>query len=410
MKLLLKILFTIIIAMLVLYGAAHVFIMLKGKALLVRKLEEFSHKKVSVDYLNVLPPLNLEISNLNIEGLATVERLSISPSILYLLTGNIALNKIVIVKPQVTYQRIPVAKPELSTAQPPEEAVVATPVSTPAAMPVIKEERRPFRLTIKRLKIKEGKINFIDKAIASEALKITVKDINFNLSNLHLFPFSGITNFELEGKIPWRQGKEEGKISAEGWLNFLKKDMQATLKIEDIDGVYLYPYYSNWVDLEKARIESAKLNFTGNIHGLNNNVTAECRLELTDIVRKPRSPDEPQEKAERIADAVLDIFKALNQGKIVLDFTIRTRMDRPEFGFGDIRMAFEDKLTRGRKTDKSSIETVLSLPAKLLEGTVKGATDVSKAVIDGTFAVGNELKEAVEGAFKKEKINPDESR
>jgi len=42
------------------------------------------------------------------------------------------------------------------------------------------------------------------------------------------------------------------------------------------------------------------------------------------------------------------------------------------------------------------------LPAKILEGAVKGATDISKAVIDGTFAVGNEIKKSVEDAFRKE--------
>jgi hypothetical protein len=78
-------------------------------------------------------------------------------------------------------------------------------------------------------------------------------------------------------------------------------------------------------------------------------------------------------------------------------------MDRPEFGFGNIRMAVEDKITQGSKGNKFGVTSVLLFPAKLLEGTVKGTTDISKAVIDGAFAVGNELKKAVEDSFKKEK-------
>jgi hypothetical protein len=259
-------------------------------------------------------------------------------------------------------------------------------------------------MIIKKINIKDGRLELLDRTIGENGMKITVKDIYFDLDNLYLLPRSVITNFELKAKVPWQDSGEEGKIEAEGWLNLFKKDMQATLKIEDIDGVALYPYYSKWVDLEKARIQKAKLNFSSEIQGLNNNVTANCHLELTDIVRRPLETEESEQKAARIADAVMEIFKVLNQGKIVLNFTIKTKMDRPEFGIGNIKMAFEEKLSQGAKSSGINIEDILVLPAKLLQGTVKGATDLSKAVIEGTVAVGREITKAIIiDPFKKEK-------
>ena len=74
------------------------------------------------------------------------------------------------------------------------------------------------------------------------------------------------------------------------------------------------------------------------------------------------------------------------------------------FGFGDIKMAFEDKLAQGKKNNIFDPQYVLALPAKFLEGLVKGATDVSKALIDGTFALGGEIKKRTEETFKKEPI------
>jgi len=181
--------------------------------------------------------------------------------------------------------------------------------------------------------------------------------------------------------------------------------MQATLKVEDIDGIYLYPYYSAWVDLEKARIEKAKLNFFSNIQGLNNDVIAQCRLELTDIVRRPRPPDEPQEKAARLTDAVLDKFRSLDEGKIVLEFPIKTKMDKPEFGFGEIKMAFEKKLAESTSKDRGiKPQEVLTFPAKLVEGTFKGATQLTTALIGGVISAGKEIEKAFEAAFRKEKI------
>ena len=365
--------------------------MLKGQSFIIKKLEEFTHKKVNIGSFNISLPLNLEIRKLNIEGLAEADSVFISPSIIGLMTGRIVFNSVRFINPKLTYERL--------IAQSIEPAAATASVPSAVAKP---KKKKPLSLVFKRLNIKGGRIDFIDRTVGEDGLKITLKDLDFNLTNLYVLPYSGVTTFELKGKIPWQKVREEGKIEVEGWLNFFKKNMEATLKIEDIDGIYLYPYYSNWVDLEKARIEKANLNFSSDIHGLNNNLTADCHLELTDIVRRPRPDDQPQEKAEKITDAVLDIFRALNQGKIVLDFTIRTKMDKPEFGFGNIKMAFENKLTQARGGSGFKVQDVLLFPAKVLEETVKNAADVSKSLIEGVFAVGNELKKVITDKTKKE--------
>jgi hypothetical protein len=391
MKFWVKILFVVLAVLAVLFSGVYVFLGFQGKALIVDKLQELTQKKVSIGYFGISLPLNLEIRNLNVQDLAKVDSIFVSPSIIALMRGKIALNNLKVINPELTFQRFA------------EQAGSAPAGAAVSAKTAPSKKQKFFPLIFKRLNIKNGRINFIDHTIGQQPLKITVKDLYFNLTNFYTVPQAAVTNFELKGRIPWQEGTEEARIEAEGWLNFAKKNMEATLKIEDIDGIYLYPYYSNWVDLEKARIEKAKLNFTSNIQGLNNNVTAECHLELTDIVRKPRPPEEAEQKAAKITNAVLDIFKALNQGKIILDFTIRTKMDRPEFGFGNIKMAFENKLSQARSSGGFKTEDIVMFPGRLLEGMVKGATDLSKAVVDGTFAVGNEVKKAVEDSFKKEK-------
>jgi hypothetical protein len=286
----------------------------------------------------------------------------------------------------------------LQTSQAPQQ---------PSAVAQPRKNRLP-RLILKRLVIKDGKINFVDHTVGPEGIRITVEEINFNLTNLCLVPRSVIANFELSGKIPWKEGQERGSIEAQGWFNIRKKDMQAEVKIRNIDGVYLYPYYSNWVDLEKARIQSAKLNFSSNIQGLNNNITAECHLELGDIVRRPLEPQEENEKAAKIADAVLDIFRSMNQGKIVLDFTIRTKMTRPEFGFSNIKMAFEDKLAQARKANGFKPQDVMNVPVSIVHTTLKTLTDLTTAVIGGTIDAGKQIVRAVGDAAKEEENNQEE--
>lgn len=395
----------VVIAVAIFFGAAYLFLLLQGKTLVISQLAKLTHKNVTIEHFRVTPPLNINIAGLKIEDMAKVDSFSVSPSIIGLLLGQLAFNRIYLEGPEFTYEKaVPALSPE-GTSVP--VGISQETGSATAAAVTPQEEPPPAQqdlsgLVIKRIVIKNGVLHFIDHTAGEGGIKLTAKDINFSLTNFSMRPRPAATYFELHGKIPWGENseKKEGNIGLEGWINILKKDMEATLKISDIDGIYLYPYYSKYVDLEKSRIESAKLNFTSNIHGIDNKVTAECHLELTDIIFRERSPEEQQEKAEKIAYAVLDIFKAMNQGKIEVNFTIRTRMDRPEFGFSSIKNAVENKLI-GSRSKQNVPTSLLMLPIKLVEGTVNGATDLTTSVITGTIKAGGEIRKAMQDAFKK---------
>jgi len=396
MKTLKKILVIAVIIFALLFAIAYAVLFFQGKAIITRQLEGALQRKVNLDYGGLTLPFNIEIRNLDIPGLVKVDDVFASLSLLGLFTGNTTFNDLKLIRPKFIYERTPA-----SSAQASANTAITAPASSaqPKAKP---ENKQKANLVVKHLNIKDGVLDFIDRTVEGEAVKLTVKEIEFDVTNLYTYPRSVFTNFDLKGKIPWQQGQEEGKIEARGWLNLFKKDMQATLKIADIDGISLYPYYAQWVDLEKARIEQAKVNLISNIKSVNNNLTAECRLELTDITFKPRAPEEEQNKAEKIAAAVLDIFKALNKGKVVFKFTIKTKMSNPIFGFNDVKDAFETKLAEGIRNKRITAQDVIKFPGRLAEGTAKSAADLSRAFIDGVFTIGNEVKKAFEVAFKKE--------
>lgn len=397
----------------------HMFVNVRGKDLLSQKLEEAFHRKVKIGSLSTSFPANIYIKNIEVEGLFKINEVVAGRGMVDIFSRDFNLSRLKVIKPVVTLEKLPErppgeptpaiapslpqsieAAPAEKSEEKSEEKPEEKPVPPPDANPLgILKSLPVTKFSIGRLIVSDGTVNFTDRSMLSKELTIKAEHVNLRVDNLS---FGGrgvqITSFDLKGSIPWRESVEKGKIEAEGWIDFGKKDMQATIKISDIDGVYLYPYYSTWVDLEKIRIVKANLNFNSNIHGLNNNVTAECHIELSDIVRKERPPEEPEEREERIASAVIDMFKTLDQGRIVLDFTIRTKMDRPEFGFGNIKMAVKDKLAQARSSVLKGPQEVFLLPVKLVEGVVKGATDISKAMIDGTFAVGKEIAQS----FKKQ--------
>jgi len=389
-----KKIFKITVIIVVTFSLVYVLALVFARMFLVNKLKALTNKKVSITSLMLRPPFMLEARGLSVEGVGRAERISVSPSILYLIIGRIAFNRIEVIRPEVTYERLAVQV----TGSGPE-----TKIENAQASDTAQPASGGFPpLVFKRVIVRSGKLNFVDHTAEPRQIRVTIKDIDLDLSNFYTYPSKAVTRFNLNGNIPWQPGNPDGKVAFKGWVDFYKKNMQAELSVENIDGIALYPYYATWVDLEKARIEKAKLNFKSNIKGVNNDVDAVCRLELTDIVRKPRPPEETQEKAERITDAVLDMFKSMNQGKVMLDFTLHTKMDRPEFGFGNIKSAFEGKLRDARKGGGFKLENALALPGKAIEGGVRGGMNLSRAVFDGVFAVGNEIKNILEGALRKD--------
>lgn len=396
-----KNIFISLTVLVIVFSCVYAFLLFKGKFILADKLQAITGQKVTIGQLILKPPFNLELKDLDIAGLAKIDYIYVSPSIPYLLTGKLALNKVRIIRPRITCER----------SLPPEQATIdSAPVLDKPLDNLLdkpKEEVPPatkssWHLVIKSLKIRSGEIHFIDHASDSRSVTVILKNIDFNLRNLYTYPADVVADFELNGRLPWQSGEPDGKIYLNGWLNSYKKDMFASLKIENIDAIAFYPYYSTWVDLEKARIDKAKLNFSSKIQGKDNDISAQCHLELADIVRKVRLPEEPEQKAERLTDAVLDMFKAMNQGKVILDFTLHTKMDRPEFGFANIKSAFEGKLMQARASSGLRTQDVLLLPGKMLQSGIRSGTDLSRAVVDGVFALGNGLKKIFEDAMNKE--------
>ena len=375
----------------------YAFLMVKVKYMLADKLESAFGRKVNIGQLKLKPPLNLELMDLDIGGLVNIDYVYISPSIPNLLRGRVALNKVRIVKPKLSCERsLPVAQVKTSdTIVPDKPAAEKTGAETAAA-------KDNFRLVIKSLKIRSGEINFIDHTADARNVTVMIKNIDLNLKDLYTYPIDVVFNFNLSGRLPWQSGEPDGKIILDGWVNPYKKDMSADLRIEDIDAIAFYQYYSTWVDLDKARIDKAKLNFSSKIKGENNDISAQCHLELTDIVRKARLPEEPQQKAERLTDAVLDMFRTMNQGRVVLDFTLHTKMDHPQFGFENIKSAFEGKLMQARTNSGLRPQDMLLWPGKMLQGGIKNGSDLTKAAVDGMFALGNGLKKFFEDAMNKQ--------
>ena len=390
--------FKVVITTVIIFALLYTSVLTVVKSILISKIEKATGLKTTIRSLDIRPPFGIQVRGFELAGVIKADRIFIGLSIRSLLFGKVAFNKILIGSPEFTYQRNPVAP---APQQPVSEPIV---VETESQGPAVVEHPSPessgqnkvFPVSIRKLKIYSGKLHFIDNTASSGKITVLVKDLNFYVTNLSTVPTKRVSKFNLSSNLSWDTGEPDGKMDISGWVNLNKKDIQAKIKIMDIDAIVFYPYYSTWVDLEKAKIKKAKLNFTCDINGEDNDVVADCHLELADMVRSARGIDEPKQKAERITDAVLDMFKTMDHGNIALDFKLRTKMDRPDFGFANVKAAFEEKLAQARANAGMRPQDMLSLPVHWFRKGVKTGTDLSNAVIDGVFDLSNGVKKFFE--------------
>ncbi|MCU0666979.1 MAG: DUF748 domain-containing protein [Candidatus Omnitrophica bacterium] len=325
-----KIIFGIIVALAFFFTVGHFFLVFKGKSIVEKQIENILHKKVTIERFDIKPLFMIEMNNVAIKDFGQIDNISISPNMFGFLLGRASFDSIRIINPHLEFKKDKLQ--EQVEGAPAEAQKAAQEAPAQANIP-------QMPLAVKSLVIKNGVIDYADKTIGDNGLTVTVKNLNFSLGNLKIPPDSGNLKFDLTARIPWHKDQEEGVIESSGWLNLQKKNMQAKIKITGIDAVYLYPYYASWINinLEKARIKKAKLNFTSDITGKDNDMVAKCHLELVDIQRENLPEGKDESKAEKIAKVVFGLFSAMNE-KIVADFTIPTKMDRPEFKVKDIRM------------------------------------------------------------------------
>jgi hypothetical protein len=383
--------FTIV---LVAFLGLHTFVSIRGKEILAKKLHNIFQSEVTIGRVTTSFPLQLIVKDLEVKNWFKVKKVLAGMGIVDILRGDYILPDLKLEGAEFSLEK-----------RHHGERAEKVPVNLEAVSGsgIGDDFFLPQHIILKRMVISDGVFSYIDYTKGPDPVQIAVRDLNVKLENFE-WPFvsSGVTSFSLSGRVPWENMKEDGRVEFEGWINFAKKDMRAKLQVKDIDGIYIYPYYSSWVNIDKTRMETARLNFTSNITSLNNDVSAPSHLELTQISFKPKEDQAKESRKEKITSAVIGILKAMNQGKIVLDFNLKTKLDNPEFGLGVIEEAVKEKISASRKDHDSAAVGLIKLPGRIIAGTLTSAADLTKSVINCTVSVGSELKKAVGASFSKE--------
>jgi hypothetical protein len=341
-----------------------VFVNIKGKDLLSGEITKLLGKETSIGSLYIAPPFSLVIKDLAIEDFLTVEKMQIEPSIIGLFAGKLGLNKLLVYSPQVS---------------------------------IVRTGETEFNVNeiVDRIKLlqddSKGSVNFFIKEALIEDGRLSFKDnvarFSFDIMPIDASVITTLpdlkTRINLEAKVVSSKKEKIGEASLSGWLNILKKDMDAKLSAE-ADLVSFSPYFSQFV----SNMQSGKLLFNADLNSIRNDLTVDCHLETSDLVFRDSQGSQEGSSGkvlfEDVAGLVFNNLTGTGKGG-VFDFSIHTKFDNPKL---------EGLKIKGN-IFKSIVENVIQ--KGIVESVLQGgqAGDIEK-VGDDFKAIGDNIKEQFE--------------
>jgi len=356
MKKINKIFLFIFIVICVFFIVANILVSVFAKKIVVQQIQQNLKMNATLESISVSFPLSVNLNNLEIGELFKVQRLSVSPNIFGFLAGKIVLNKLTLINPVINL--IQLKSGELN-------------------LPKLEQKGKPPEIYLASLSVRKGKFIFTDKKVSPSGHKVILGGIDADIAKV-AFPLTSLkTNFKLSANVLNSEDKKIGGLTFSGWLDYVPKDMDGLLGIEDLDLTYFSPYYGSFISSKK--LQSAKLNIKASFKSVSNNLSILTNFRLSDLTYvKGESADTVVPQIDLTKNA-LDFFTD-TKGNLDLDFNINTKLDNPNLSIAELEKIILKAAAKNlshqspeeliRKVN-DNIEDIQSL-GKSLEGLFKG--------------------------------------
>jgi hypothetical protein len=353
--------------------------MLKGKV--VEALGPDSEiKEISVGWSSV------DVEGLRIKGpkgwpagdTLRAEHVAIVPALRSILSGQIRVRSITIVRPYLSALRTKDGKllvvPSL-LGTPAGKGQAGAPPASPAAPPV----------TIGRIALEDGVVEFFDASVASPPLKIRLEQIQATLRDVVVPSLAGKSPFDLAGVLKGVQ--RDGRITVAGWAEIATKDSSVKTTLRSADLVALQPYL---IKAAETGVQKGALDLDLQSDVSKNRLKAPGKATISDLELAPAKGGLGTFMGVP-RDAVVAFLKT-KDNKIAVNFLLEGDINNPQFSLNE---ALSTRMA-------SSMAETLGVS---LGGVVKGAGTLGQkgmeAVTGATKGVGGALEGLFGGAKKR---------
>lgn len=309
-----KIIIWVLAAGLTVFIALSIIVSLFARKIVISQIEKNLKMEASLDSIGLRFPFFVSLNNLKIGDFFAAKNISFYPNVLGFFSARIVLGGLTITGPVINLEQSKDGRLNL---------------------PELEQKGKQVPVFLTGLNIKNGRLIFTDKKITPKGHKTIIDKINVRISKVILPLTSLNAGFNCDGKVVDLSSAVLGDINFSGWIDFIKKDMDAVLEIADLDALYFYPYYEDLIAGRK--LVSARLNFKSRLKAENNDLTAVCNLRVSDLAyaRQEQSPENELLSFD-LAGNVLDLFSD-KQGNLNLDWTVKTKLDQPKIRITDLK-------------------------------------------------------------------------
>ncbi|MFA6357628.1 MAG: DUF748 domain-containing protein [Candidatus Omnitrophota bacterium] len=297
-----KILILVGIILLAIFITANILLGVFAPRIIENQIQQNLKLKSSLGKISLSLPFTVTLEKLEVGNFASIKKISFSPNLIALIFGKIVIHGLDVVEPVISL--------ELSA-------------DGMLSLPVLPQSGKPPAVYLTSLKVENGKIIFIDRKITVDGFKLVLDKLNVRVAKVSLPITSLATNFSLSAELVNSHSFPFGNILFSGWLDYLARDLDAKLEVNDLDIANFALYYGNFISNKK--LSSGLLNLSSAFKASNNNLQITTEFNLSKLVYI--KTDEEQLDLNLAKDA-LDLFTD-SEGNLRLEFKIDTLLDNP---------------------------------------------------------------------------------
>lgn len=393
------------IALAIAYVFLAVFVSIKGRDLLKDTLQDFG-KEVDVKNVSFLFPLGISIDNLSI-GDSEFDEINLSLSLSKILTGSVGFNTVEIQNSTIYILKhdqgldtpFPLIQLQASSQYAPQEpAPKETSPQEPleAKKPEVTQKKKSANFFIKRLKLKNLRINFNDES-GDRGFQGSLYALDADIFNLG-YPLRHRTVLRITSAIKIDNVLIEDSVKIKGFIDFRRKSMDAALDIKKIPYNSFSPYYPPFWKPANLGIQKANFSLHADFKAKNNDLTIKGNVALTDYEFKEAEEGKTE---TTIAKTLFELLKS-DRGYPQFDFEIKTKFDKPRFDFSMITAQARSKMKGIAITvGKEVVKDIIGAPVE----SVKKAVDTSRGAAEKAIDVtGQALSDVLKTPEKAKDI------
>jgi len=356
-----KIFLWVFVLVSIFFFGIYIYIKANGKAIFERELGLALNRQVNVQDVRFIFPVGLRVDGLKIKGLLHAKEVRVRLGFPVILGKEHIISSVVFIQPLIVLQREEESKilviDPVFKGEKKDRAEQGGVEEKDQSLTDEIEKELGAGFFIDHLEIQDGTIDFSDYSKEKE-IKLTIKDINLKAETF-AFPLEPVnTRFHFSASILNNYQSFSGsQVEGEGWINFLKRDMEGGLEIIEPNG---------------------KISLKADLKSVDNELTVVGKLNINSLASSRKKSEEGEDFS--LDDFILGALQSASI-EINVDFVIKTKLD--DINLNSI--AFTGKVGYERSKEPSSTISIQ-----------KSIKDIGKQLYEKSVNIGEKKEEQEE--------------